>query len=54
MNPKPRWYVRVLWCSLYAVLCAAEFVLDKLKDAVEERITGKEPDDDEDDEDDEG
>lgn len=46
MKAKLKWWVRLLWCALYALLCAAEFVLGKLKDAVEERITGEKPDDD--------
>lgn len=49
---KPRRIVRLAWLGLYAVLCAAEFVIDKLKDFVEEHINPDKKDKDEDDGDD--
>ncbi len=36
---------KLFWCILYAIICVSEFLLDKAKDAVKEKIW---PDDDED------
>ena len=49
-KPRPRWWVPLM-LAVYAVLCAAEFVLGKAKDWVEEQIWGGDEDEDEDDED---
>lgn len=46
---QPRKWTRLAWLGLYAILSAFEFVIDALKDFVEERIKGKKSDDDEDD-----
>ncbi len=42
---RPAWS-RGLWLLLYAALSAVEFVVAKLKDWVEERVTGKPSDGD--------
>lgn len=41
---------RLLWILLYAVLCAAEFLISWAKEHVEERIKGKPPEHPKDDE----
>lgn len=45
---RSRWSC-VVWWLLYAALCGVSFVVDKCKDAVEERMTGKPVDDDDED-----
>jgi hypothetical protein len=45
---KPGRWGRMAWLGVYALLCAADFVISTLKDFVEERIKGEAPDKDDD------
>lgn len=51
-DEKPAGKTRVFWLFVYALLCACEFVIDKVKDFASERITGHPADDDDEDGDD--